>query len=47
MPNIYIVGGSNGSGKTTVFPGLLPNFYFENVLNMSMQMRSPECPHSI
>jgi ABC-type multidrug transport system ATPase subunit len=30
MPNIYMVGGPNGSGKTTVFPRLLPNFYFEN-----------------
>jgi|GEM_PF-5410012 len=43
-----MVGGPNGSGQTTVFPRLLPNFYFENVLNMSMQMRSrPESPNSI
>ncbi|MEP6490199.1 hypothetical protein NDI43_20270 [Microcoleus vaginatus GB2-A3] len=42
------MGGPNGSGKTTVFPILLPNFYWENVLNMSMQMRSrPEDPNSI
>jgi ABC-type multidrug transport system ATPase subunit len=39
MPNIYIIGGPKGAGKTTVFLRLLPNFYFENVLNMSMQMR--------
>jgi len=44
MPNIYIIGGYNGSGKTTVFPRLLPNFYFENVLNMSMQMRRRNVP---
>src|SRR4028119_107871 len=47
MSNIYMVGSPNGSGKTTVFPRLLPNFYFENALNMSMQMRSLECLHSI
>src|SRR4028119_442910 len=44
MPNIYIVSGPNGSGKTTVFPRLLPNFYFENVLNMSRQMRGRNVP---
>ena len=44
MPNIYIIGGPNGSSKTTVFPRLLPNFYFENVLNMSMQMRGRNVP---
>ena len=26
MPNIYIIGGPNGSGKTTVSLRLLPNF---------------------
>lgn len=26
MPNIYIIGGPNGSGKTTVSMRLLPNF---------------------
>jgi predicted ABC-type ATPase len=25
MPNLYIIGGANGSGKTTVALGLLPN----------------------
>jgi len=44
MPNIYMVGGPNGSGKSTVFPRLLPNFSFENVLNMSMQMRRRNVP---
>jgi predicted ABC-type ATPase len=44
MSNIYIVSGPNGSGKTTVFPRLLPNFYFENVLNMSVQMRGRNVP---
>ncbi|MEG4849689.1 hypothetical protein QUB10_02125 [Microcoleus sp. B5-D4] len=33
MPNIYIIGGPNGSGKTTVSLRLLPYFleYFEYV----------------
>ena len=44
MPNICMIGDPNGSGKTTVFPRLLPNFYFENVLNMSMQMRRRNVP---
>ncbi|MFM7714511.1 MAG: zeta toxin family protein [Microcystis sp.] len=26
MPNIYVIGGANGSGKTTVARRLLPNF---------------------
>jgi predicted ABC-type ATPase len=26
MPNIYIIGGANGSGKTTASMSLLPNF---------------------
>ncbi|MGF1487871.1 MAG: zeta toxin family protein [Prochloraceae cyanobacterium] len=26
MPNIYIIGGANGSGKTTVAKKLLPSF---------------------
>ena len=26
MPNLYIIGGPNGSGKTTVSLRLLPNF---------------------
>ena len=26
MPNLYIIGGANGSGKTTVSLSLLPNF---------------------
>lgn len=26
MPNVYIIGGANGSGKTTVAKRLLPNF---------------------
>ncbi|MEY3870446.1 MAG: hypothetical protein RLZZ338_4340 [Cyanobacteriota bacterium] len=26
MPNLYIIGGANGSGKTTVALSLLPNF---------------------
>ncbi|MBD2498258.1 zeta toxin family protein [Nostoc sp. FACHB-280] len=26
MPNLYIIGGANGSGKTTVAMSLLPNF---------------------
>jgi len=26
MPELYIIGGSNGSGKTTVALSLLPNF---------------------
>ncbi|MBE9166206.1 zeta toxin family protein [Pleurocapsales cyanobacterium LEGE 06147] len=26
MPNVYIIGGPNGSGKTTVAKRLLPNF---------------------
>ncbi|MEG4630264.1 hypothetical protein QUB56_11710 [Microcoleus sp. AR_TQ3_B6] len=26
MPNIYIIGGYNGSGKTTVSLRLLPDF---------------------
>lgn len=25
MPNLYVIGGANGSGKTTVSLGLLPN----------------------
>lgn len=45
MPNIYIIGGYNGSGKTTVFRKLLPNFLecFEYV-NADAR---PECPYSI
>ncbi len=39
-----MVGDPNSSGKTTVFPRLLPNFYFENVLNMSVQMRGRNVP---
>jgi predicted ABC-type ATPase len=33
MPSLYIIGGVNGSGKTTVSMNLLPNFldYFEYV----------------
>jgi len=26
MPNVYVIGGANGSGKTTVAMSLLPNF---------------------
>ncbi|MEH2225375.1 hypothetical protein [Nostoc sp.] len=26
MPSLYIIGGANGSGKTTVSMSLLPNF---------------------
>jgi len=26
MPNLYVIGGANGSGKTTVARRLLPNF---------------------
>ncbi|BAY39672.1 hypothetical protein NIES2111_40490 [Nostoc sp. NIES-2111] len=26
MPSLYIIGGANGSGKTTVSMNLLPNF---------------------
>ncbi|MEG4799386.1 hypothetical protein QUB63_00675 [Microcoleus sp. ARI1-B5] len=26
MPNLYIIGGANGSGKTTASMSLLPNF---------------------
>jgi predicted ABC-type ATPase len=26
MPNVYVIGGSNGSGKTTVARRLLPYF---------------------
>lgn len=26
MPNVYVIGGANGSGKTTVSMSLLPNF---------------------
>jgi hypothetical protein len=44
MPNIYIIGDPKGAGKTTVFLRLLPNFYFDNVLNMSMQMRRRNVP---
>ena len=45
MPNIYIIGGYNGSGKTTVSLRLLPDFLecFEYV-NADAP---PECPHSI
>jgi predicted ABC-type ATPase len=25
MPNLYVIGGANGSGKTTVALSLLPN----------------------
>lgn len=33
MPNIYIIGGPKGAGKTRVFLRLLPNFleFFEYV----------------
>ena len=33
MPNLYVIGGANGSGKTTVSISLLPSFldYFEYV----------------
>jgi predicted ABC-type ATPase len=45
MPNIYIIGGYKGSGKTTVSLRLLPDFLecFEYV-NADAR---PECPHSI
>ena len=26
MPNLYVIGGANGSGKTTVSMSLLPSF---------------------
>lgn len=26
MPNLYVIGGANGSGKTTVSLSLLPSF---------------------
>ncbi|KYC42330.1 hypothetical protein WA1_20370 [Scytonema hofmannii PCC 7110] len=26
MPSLYVIGGANGSGKTTVAMNLLPNF---------------------
>jgi predicted ABC-type ATPase len=37
MPSLYIIGGANGSGKTTVSMSLLPNFLdcFEYVSSSS------------
>lgn len=50
MPNIYIIGGANGSGKTTVAKKLLPsfsaNFEYVNVDEIAAGL-SPFNPESV
>lgn len=50
MPNLYIVGGANGSGKTTVAMNLLPNlldcFEYVNADTIAARM-SPLRPESV
>jgi predicted ABC-type ATPase len=43
MPNVYTIGGANGSGKTTVALNLLPNILevFELRLNVKSLSSRP------